>query len=174
MTFQANPIPIEILLVEDNPGDVELTQRTLAFSQFRLNISVAVDGEDAMAYLRQEGAQANAPRPELIILDLAMPKKNGYEVLEELNGDPNLSGIQIMILTSTQAEQSRLFSYGISPGGNLLGVYQKPLVVSSFNDVINQLMSAPARISTPPIRQESSPEKQTTLARRWWWPFGKR
>ena len=157
MTLEANPKTVEVLLVEDNLADVELTWRTLAISQFPLNINVAADGEVAMAYLRQEGDHANAPRPDLILLDLAMPKKSGYEVLEEINGDPDLRGLQIMILTSTQAEQSRLFSYGISPPGNLWGVYQKPLDVSRFNEVISRLMSAPVGTTTSPIRQASVP-----------------
>ena len=175
MTLEANPKPVEILLVEDNLADVELTWRTLEISQFPLNINVAADGEVAMAYLRQEGNHADAPRPDLIILDLAMPKKSGYEVLEEINGDPYLRGIHIMILTTTQAEQSRLFSYGISPSGNLWGVYQKPLDVSRFNALMGNLMPVLARrTATSPIREASVPSEQATPTRRRWWPFAKR
>ena len=83
MTLEQDNGPVEILLVEDNPGDVELTQRILGNSKFSVNVTVAPDGEEAMAHLRRKGKHAKATRPELVLLDLAMPKKDGYEVLEK-------------------------------------------------------------------------------------------
>ena len=150
MTFGPSDRPVEILLVEDNPGDVELTQRVLQGAEVPLNIAVAEDGEVAMAYLRREGKYANSTRPDLIILDLNMPKKDGYEVLGEMNGDPNLRGIPVMVLTSTQAERARLYSYGISPSGDLWGLYQKPIDLSRFNSLIKQLRTArPGTAASP-------------------------
>ena len=107
--------PIEILVVEDDPADARLTEETLKGSQHRLNITVAEDGEVAMALLRREGENAEAPRPDLILLDLKMPNKDGEEVLADMNEDPDLVTIPVMILTATEAEQSRLASYNIPP-----------------------------------------------------------
>jgi CheY-like chemotaxis protein len=130
--------PIEVLLVEDNPGDVELTQRTLRDAAEPLNIAVAEDGEVAMAYLRREGEYANSPRPEFIILDLNMPKKNGYEVLAEMDADPDLQNIPVMILTSTQAERDRLEFLNVHPSRYC----NKPLDLRRFNNVISHMRSA--------------------------------
>ena len=129
--------PLEILLVEDNPGDVELTQRILRDSEVPLNISVAKDGEVAMAHLRKEDEHVNSPRPDYIILDLNMPKKNGYEVIAEINTDSDLKLIPIMILTSTQAEEDQLQFRNIHPSNYC----SKPLELSRFNQAINLLRS---------------------------------
>ena len=82
-----NALPIEILLVEDSPGDVLLTREALRDAKIRLNLQVAVDGEEAMALLRQEGKYTAAPRPDLVLLDLNLPKKDGREVLQEIKAD---------------------------------------------------------------------------------------
>ena len=143
MTLGTSDRPLEILLVEDNPGDVELTRRILSRAQARLNISVVEDGEIAMSYLRQQGRYSDSIRPDLILLDLNMPKKDGYEVLGEMNAAPDLRGIPVMILTSTQAERSRLYSYGINPTTDLWGLYQKPLDLSRFDSLVSQLLANP-------------------------------
>ena len=143
MTLGSSDRPIELLLVEDNPGDVELTRRILNGSQATLNISVAEDGEVAMAFLHKQGKYAASARPDLIILDLNMPKKDGYEVLGEMNATPQLRGIPVMILTSTQAERSRLYTYGVNPTTDLWGIYQKPIDLPSFDSLINQLRATP-------------------------------
>ena len=145
MTLGTSDRPLEILLVEDNPGDVELTRRILSRAQARLNISVVEDGERAMSYLRKQGRHSDSLRPDLIILDLNMPKKDGYEVLGEMNAAPELRGIPVMILTSTQAERSRLFSYGINPTTDLWGLYQKPLELSRFDSLVSQLLASPPK-----------------------------
>ena len=143
MTLGTAENPIEILLVEDNPGDVELTRRLLSRAQARVHISVVEDGEVAMAYLRKQGRYSDSTRPDLIILDLNMPKKDGYEVLGEMNAAPELRGIPVMILTSTQAERARLYSYGINPATDLWGLYQKPIDVARFDSLIDRLIASP-------------------------------
>jgi len=105
--------PIEILLVEDNPGDVRLTMEALKEGRFANLINVAVDGFEAMAFLRREGIYANAPKPDLILLDLNLPKKNGREVLAEIKTDPNLKRIPVVILTSSQAETDIVATYNL-------------------------------------------------------------
>ncbi|CAN5860445.1 response regulator [soil metagenome] len=102
---------IEILLVEDNPGDVVLTQEALREGKIRNRLSVAKDGVEAMAFLRKEGEFADAPRPDLILLDLNMPRKNGSEVLKEVKADPDLKTIPVVILTTSDAEQDVLKAY---------------------------------------------------------------
>ena len=105
--------PIEILLVEDNPGDVRLTIEALKEGRFANLINVAVDGFEAMAFLRREGKYANASRPDLILLDLNLPKKNGREVLAEIKADSNLKRIPVVVLTSSQAEKDIVATYNL-------------------------------------------------------------
>ena len=130
--------PIEILLVEDNPADVELAQRTLRDSQFSLNISVSRDGQEAMSVLRREGEHSAAPRPDLVLLDLNMPRKNGREVMAEMSADPNLREIPIMILTSTQAEQDLLQYENYDPSRYC----SKPLDIDRFNRILEHLSTS--------------------------------
>lgn len=104
---------IEILLVEDNPGDVRLTKEALKEGRFANLINVAVDGFEAMAFLRREGKYANASRPDLILLDLNLPKKNGREVLAEIKADSNLKSIPVVVLTSSQAEKDIVATYNL-------------------------------------------------------------
>ena len=104
-------MPIEILLVEDSPGDVLLTREALRDAKIRLNLQVAVDGEEAVALLRREGKYATAPRPDLVLLDLNLPKKDGREVLKEIKADSNLAIIPVVILTTSASEVDILRSY---------------------------------------------------------------
>jgi len=106
-----NALPIEILLVEDSPGDVLLTREALRDAKICLNLQVAADGEEAMALLRQEGKYAAAPRPDLVLLDLNLPKKDGREVLQEIKADPKLAIIPVVILTTSASEADILHSY---------------------------------------------------------------
>ena len=105
--------PVEILLVEDSPTDVMMTRE--AFEQARLvnTLHVVEDGVQALAFLRQEGMYASSPRPDLILLDLNLPRKNGVEVLEEIKSDHHLQSIPIVILTTSHAEQDILSSYDL-------------------------------------------------------------
>ena len=103
--------PIEILLVEDNPGDVELTREALHDTKVHMRLSVVNDGVQAMAFLRREGEYADAPRPDLILLDLNLPKKDGRGVLADVKQDPALRNIPVVVLTSSQAEQDIVRAY---------------------------------------------------------------
>jgi chemotaxis family two-component system response regulator Rcp1 len=103
--------PVEILLVEDNPGDVDLILEALGESKICNTLSVVGDGEEAMAFLRRAGKHAGAPRPDMILLDLNLPRKNGQEVLAEIKADDDLKRIPVVILTSSQAEEDIFSSY---------------------------------------------------------------
>ncbi len=103
--------PIEILLVEDNPGDARLTREALAQSKVRNNLSHARDGEEAMAFLRRQGTFGSAPTPDLVLLDLNLPRRDGREVLEDIKNDAALKHIPVVILTSSQAEEDIMRSY---------------------------------------------------------------
>ena len=105
--------PIEILLVEDNPGDVELTREALLDSKMHMNLSVVSDGVEALAFLRREGAYADVPRPDLILLDLNLPKKDGRAVLGEIKQDGVLRHIPVVVLTSSRAEQDIVKAYDL-------------------------------------------------------------
>lgn len=160
---------VNILLVEDNPGDVELTERILKDSKFDLNINVAEDGEAAMTILRREGAHSGAARPDLILLDLNMPKMDGYQVLDALKHDDDLRSIPVMILTSTQGERDRLFGLGISPNRYC----NKPLNLGQFDTLVGLLQSG----AVPPETQPKPQPEEAVVAeepKRKWWPFGKR
>ncbi len=103
--------PIEILLVEDNEPDVILTQEAFEEARVANNLYVARDGVEAMEFLRREGPFAGSPRPDVVLLDINMPRKNGLEVLEELKADPELRSIPVIVLTTSQAEEDILRSY---------------------------------------------------------------
>ena len=105
--------PVEILLVEDNPGDVRLTMEALKDDKIRNHITVMPDGVEALAYLRREAKYQDAVRPDLILLDLNLPKKNGREVLQEIKNDPNLRRIPVCVLTGSKAEEDIVKSYDL-------------------------------------------------------------
>ncbi len=102
---------MDILLVEDNPGDARLTREALAASGVRNTLHDVRDGEQALAFLRREGAFQTAPTPDLILLDLNLPRRDGREVLEDMKGDPSLKHIPVVVLTSSQADEDILRSY---------------------------------------------------------------
>ncbi len=104
---------VEILLVEDNPGDARLTVEALKEGKVHANLRLARDGVEAMAVLRQEGPYAGALRPDLILLDLNLPKKDGREVLAEIRADPRLRRIPVVVLTTSEAEQDILRAYDL-------------------------------------------------------------
>jgi two-component system, chemotaxis family, response regulator Rcp1 len=103
--------PIELLLVEDNPGDARLTREALSMSKVRNNLHRVADGEEAMRFLRRDGNFAGAPTPDLILLDLNLPRRDGREVLEDIKSDPALKHIPVVILTSSQADEDIIHSY---------------------------------------------------------------
>ena len=102
---------MDILLVEDNPGDARLTREALAASGVRNTLHDVRDGEQALAFLRREGVFQTAPTPDLILLDLNLPRRDGREVLEDMKGDPSLKHIPVVVLTSSQADEDILRSY---------------------------------------------------------------
>jgi two-component system, chemotaxis family, response regulator Rcp1 len=105
--------PVEILLVEDNPGDFRLTQEALHEGKVYNNLHWAKDGVDALDFLKRRGKHANAPRPDIILLDLNLPKNDGREVLSEIKQDDDLKAIPVVILTTSQAEEDVLRSYDL-------------------------------------------------------------
>ena len=105
--------PIEIFLVEDNPGDVRLTQEAFKEGKVRNNLSVVEDGLEALAFLRREGKYAGAPRPDLILLDLNLPRKDGRLVLADIKEDPKLKSIPVVILTTSKAEEYIVRTYNL-------------------------------------------------------------
>lgn len=105
--------PVEILLVEDNPGDVRLTREGLREGRVHNNLTAVPDGVEALAYLRKERQYADVSRPDLILLDLNLPRKDGREVLAEIKSDPGLRNIPVVVLTSSQAEEDIVKVYGL-------------------------------------------------------------
>src|SRR5687768_16850132 len=106
-----NGQPIEILLVEDNPGDVRLTIEALREGKVNNRLSVAADGVEALAFLRRKGKYAGASRPDVILLDLNLPRRDGREVLGEIKTDPELMSIPVVVLTTSKADEDILRSY---------------------------------------------------------------
>ena len=114
MNSQTIAMPFEVLLVEDNPGDAHLTAEALKTGEVSANLNVVIDGVEALAYLDREGEYADAPRPDLILLDLNLPKKDGREVLVEIKTDERLKHIPVVILTTSQSEEDILRAYGFN------------------------------------------------------------
>ena len=127
--------PVEILLVEDNPGDVRLTREALTEAKVRNRLHVAEDGVEAMDFLRRRGPFANAVRPDLILLDLNLPKKDGREVLEEVKGDAALRQIPVVILTSSQAEEDIARAYSLRANCYV----SKPVDLDQFIAVVKSI-----------------------------------
>ncbi|WP_341327438.1 response regulator [Methylotuvimicrobium sp. KM2] len=125
----------EFLLVEDNPGDVRLTREALTESKVKNNLNVVGDGEEAMAFLKRQGKYAEAPRPDVILLDLNLPKKNGREVLEEIKADPSLKRIPVVIITSSEAEQDVLRTYDL----HVNCYVNKPVDLEQFIKVVQSI-----------------------------------
>ena len=126
---------VEILLVEDNPGDIRLTQEAIKETKILNNLSVVMDGVEAMAYLRREGEYSEAARPDLVLLDLNLPKKDGREVLEEIKQDPSLRQIPVVVLTVSQAEQDILKSYDLHANCFI----SKPINLDQFVEVVKAI-----------------------------------
>lgn len=127
--------PIEILLVEDNPGDTRLAKEALKESKLINNLSVAEDGVEAMNFLHKTGKYLNVPRPDLIILDLNLPKKDGREVLAEIKNDDDLKRIPVVILTISKAEEDILKSYNLHANCFIT----KPLDLDQFIKVVKSI-----------------------------------
>ena len=127
--------PIVILMVEDNPGDVRLTVEALKEGKVRNILHTVEDGEEAMKFLRRQGTYAKAPRPDLVLLDLNLPKKNGREVLAEIKADPELRRIPVVILTVSKAEQDIVKTYDLHANCYI----NKPVDLEQFLTVVQSI-----------------------------------
>ncbi|GGM90100.1 response regulator [Dactylosporangium sucinum] len=128
-------LPIEVLLVEDDPGDVLMTQEAFEEHKVRNKLNVVQDGEEALAYLRREGKHAEATRPDLILLDLNLPRVDGREVLQVIKEDPDLRRIPVVVLTTSQADEDILRSYSLHANAYVT----KPVDFDSFIAVVRQI-----------------------------------
>jgi CheY-like chemotaxis protein len=140
--------PIEILMVEDNPGDVRLTQEALKDAKVSNTLRVVEDGAAALDYLHQRGEHINAPRPDLILLDLNLPKKNGREVLEEIKEDESLKTIPVVILTTSQAEEDVVRAYSLHANCYIT----KPVDFTQFAKIVRTIEDFWLSIVTLPPR----------------------
>lgn len=128
---------VEILLAEDNPGDVMLTKKALEQGKLANNLHVVTDGVEALEFLRQDGEYADEPRPDLVLLDLNMPRKDGKDVLRELQDDDDLRRIPVVVLTSSESEEDIARSYELNANAYLT----KPVDFDGFIEIVNQMES---------------------------------
>jgi chemotaxis family two-component system response regulator Rcp1 len=127
--------PIQILLIEDSPGDVRLTQEVLRDAKIANDLHVVGDGEEAMAFLRQTGEFADRPRADLVLLDLNLPRKDGREVLAEMSGDDVLRSVPVIVMTTSAAEKDILRSYQLSANAYVT----KPIDLNEFITVVRSI-----------------------------------
>jgi CheY-like chemotaxis protein len=128
-------VPVEVLLIEDDPGDVLMTREAFADYKLRNNLAVVSDGVEAIAYLRGEGQYAGLPRPDLILLDLNLPRRDGREVLAEIKADDALRRIPVVVLTTSEAEEDVLRSYDLHANAYVT----KPLDFERFVAVVRHI-----------------------------------
>jgi chemotaxis family two-component system response regulator Rcp1 len=129
--------PIEVLLVEDSPGDVRLTREALKDAKVHISLHVAADGIEAMAFLQRAGTYVDAPRPDLVLLDLNLPRKDGREVLKEIKESPSLRSIPVVILTTSSSEADILQSYHLHANCYI----SKPVDLDGFLKVVRSIDS---------------------------------
>jgi CheY-like chemotaxis protein len=132
MTGYRTGDPIDVLLVEDNPGDVRLTEGAFEEGRINNNLHVATDGEEAMDFLHRREGYEDAPRPHLVLLDLNLPGKDGHEVLEEIRADEDLNRLPVIVLTSSKAEEDVIRSYELSTNAYLT----KPIGPDEFMELV--------------------------------------
>jgi len=126
--------PIDILLVEDNPGDVRLTKEAFEEGSISNTLHVVTDGIDALDFLYRRGDYPDAPRPDIVLLDLNLPRKNGDEVLEEIRGDAGLSSLPVIVLTSSEAAEDVIRSYDLCANAYLT----KPVDPDEFIEIVRR------------------------------------
>jgi CheY-like chemotaxis protein len=148
MTDQTDCQLVDVLLVEDDPGDVLITREAFEHYKIRNALHVVSDGEQALRYVRREGEFADAPRPGLILLDLNLPRRDGLQVLAELKGDADLRVIPVVILTTSQSEEDILRSYSLHANAFVT----KPVDVERFMDIIRQIDSFFITVVQLPVR----------------------
>ena len=127
--------PVDILLVEDNPGDVRLTQEAFRDARMEVKLNVVMDGEEALKYLHRQPPYENATRPDFILLDLNIPKKDGREVLQEIKNDPILRYLPVVVLTTSNAEQDIVKTYNL----NVNAYINKPVDFERFFDIVQKI-----------------------------------
>lgn len=132
---QAPGMAIQVLLVEDSPGDVRLTREALREANLAVKLHVAADGVEAMSFLRREGLHADAPRPDLILLDLNLPRMDGREVLAHIKADASLKTIPTIILTTSEAEADIVKSYQLQANSYL----SKPVQLDKFENLVKSI-----------------------------------
>ena len=135
MTSPDHYEPIDVLLVEDDAGDVLLIREAFEHNKVHNNLEVVSDGVEAIAYLRRQGEHADAPRPDLVLLDLNLPRKDGREVLAEVKADPDLRRIPVVVLTTSKAEEDVLRSYDLHANAYVT----KPVDFDRFIEVVRQI-----------------------------------
>jgi CheY-like chemotaxis protein len=140
---------IEVLLVEDDPGDVLMTKEAFEERGVGNNLTVVPDGAEALAYLRREGGHADAVRPDLILLDLNLPRRDGREVLAEIKSDPDLKDIPVVVLTTSQADEDILRSYQLHANAYVT----KPVDYDQFIAVVRQIDEFFASVAKLPPRK---------------------
>lgn len=128
-------LPVEILLVEDDPGDTLMIKEALEHNKVRNRLSCVTDGVQALAFMRREGEYADAPRPDMILLDLNLPRKDGREVLADIKEDPNLCTIPVVVLTTSKAEEDILRTYQLHANAYVT----KPVDFARFIEVVRQI-----------------------------------
>jgi chemotaxis family two-component system response regulator Rcp1 len=136
-TIGTDAAPIEVLLVEDSPGDVRLTREAFKDAKVHINLHLASDGAEAMDFLNHDGKYSSAPRPDLILLDLNLPKKDGREVLEEIKESPALKSIPVVILTTSASDADILRSYRLHANCYIT----KPVGLEGFLEVVKSIDS---------------------------------
>jgi chemotaxis family two-component system response regulator Rcp1 len=134
-TIEAKGSTIEVLLVEDSPGDIRLMHEAFRVANNRVRLNVATDGVEALAFLRQRGIYSNCPRPDLILMDLNLPKMGGHEVLAQIKGDPSLKTIPAIILTVSDAELDIAEGYRLQANCYL----RKPVQLEAFENLVKSI-----------------------------------
>lgn len=141
---------VDLLLVEDNPGDVRLTQEAFKEGNVKVNLSVAQDGVEAVDFLYRRGKYREAPRPDLILLDLNLPRKNGREVLSEIKADPDLRRIPVVVMTTSKAQQDIQKAYTLNANCYIA----KPIELEEFISVINSIEDFWLTKATLPTKED--------------------
>jgi CheY-like chemotaxis protein len=149
MTGSTQLRPVEVLLAEDSPADVRLTQEVLRDARVANELHIVSDGEQAMAYLRGEPPYANEPRPDLLLLDLNLPRKTGREVLAEIDADPDLRSLPVVVLTTSEAEGDVLASYQM----HVNAYVTKPVDLDAFIEVVRSIEEFWLTIVRFPVKQ---------------------
>lgn len=135
MNIKSAIMPVEVLLVEDNPGDAQLTKIALEESKISVNLNVVEDGVEAMAFLRKQEKYINMPQPDIILLDLNLPKKDGREVLAEIKADQLLKRIPVVVLTTSEAEEDIIKAYNLAANCYI----SKPVDFDQFVKIVQSI-----------------------------------